>query len=163
MPTDTDTWISLLQLVVSIAGVVITIWLALIVQRSAARLTKLELARAIRDTWLHVDDVTLSDPDLVRLVEQFQPPRETADPAFPKKRLFLLVFLNPLQTTYQAAREGFFGPNGAKSIEAVKSQLAHVVKDDDAYWVTQNQGYDPDFMALCREVREQVKPHAAAA
>lgn len=157
MPADTGTWISLLQLVVSIAGVVITVWLALIVQRSAARLTQLEFARAVRDTWLHVDDVTLRDPDLIRLVDQFQPPRETTDPGFQKKRLFLLVFLNPLQTAYQAARQGFFGPNSAKSIESIKSQLAYVVKDDDAYWVTQNQGYDPDFMDLCREVRSEIK------
>src|SRR5688500_10571380 len=140
MPADTDTWISLVQLVVSIAGVVITVWLALIVQRSAARLTQLEFSRALFDTWLHVDDITLRDPDLIRLVDQFQPPRHTKDPAFQKKRLFRLVFLNPLQTGYQAARQGFFGPNRARSIETIKSQLAYVVKDDDAYWVTQNQG-----------------------
>ena len=161
MPADTATWISLLQLVAAIAGLFITVWLALIVQRSAARLTQLEFARAVRDTWLHVDDVTLRDPDLIRLVDQFQPPRETADPAFQKKRLFLLVFLNPLQTAYQAARQGFFGPNSAKSIESIKAQLAYVVKDDDAYWVTQNQGYDPDFMDLCRDVRNAIQRSAA--
>ncbi|MEA2677260.1 MAG: hypothetical protein QOJ81_1401, partial [Chloroflexota bacterium] len=79
MPADTGTWVSLLQLVVSIAGVLITVWLALIVQRSAARLTQLEFARALRDTWLHVDDVTLRDPELMRLLDQFLPPRETTD------------------------------------------------------------------------------------
>lgn len=161
MPSDTDTWISLLQLVVSIAGVVITVWLALIVQRSAARITQLEFARALSDSWIHVDDVTLSDPELVRLAEQFHAPRETADPAFQKKRLYLLVFLNPLQTSYQAARQGIFGKDSEKSIETIKEQLAYVVKDDDAYWVTQNQGYDPGFVALCREVREEIKPGAA--
>ena len=160
MPADSDTWISLIQLVVSISGLFVTVWLALIVQRSAARLTQLEFARALSDSWIHVDDVTLKDPDLVRLAELFHPPRETADPAFQKKRLYLLVFLNPLQTTYQAARLGLFGQNNAKSIEALKSQLAYVVKDDDAYWVTQNQGYDPDFVALCREVREGIKRSA---
>jgi hypothetical protein len=162
MPGNTDTWISLLQLIVSIASVAITIWLAVIVQRSARRLTELEFARAVRDTWLHVDDVTLRDPDLVRLAGQFWPPHETTDPAFQQKRLFLLVFLNPLQTTYQAARQGLFGRDGASSIEAIKSQLAYVVKDDDAYWVTQNQGYDPAFIALCREVRDEVERTAAA-
>ena len=162
MPADTDTWISLVQVVVSIAGLVITIWLALIVQRGAARLTELEFARAVRDTWLHVDDVTLRDPDLVRLANQFLPPHETTDPAFPQKRLWLLLQLNPLQTTYQAARQGLFGRDGASSIEAIKSQLAFVVKDDDAYWVTQNQGYDPAFMELCRAVRDEVKRGTAA-
>jgi hypothetical protein len=77
-------------------------------------------------------------------------------------RLFLLVYLNPLQTAYQAARQGYFGPNGAKSIESIKSQLAYVVKNDDAYWVTQNQGYDPDFMVLCRDVRNEIERSAAA-
>ena len=161
MPADTDTWISLLQLIVATAGIVVTIWLALIVQRSAARLTQLEFSRALSDSWIHVDDVTLSDPELVRLAEKFHAPHETADPAFQKKRLYLLVFLNPLQTAYQAARQGVFGRNSAKSIETIKAQLAYVVKDDDAYWVTQNQGYDPDFAALCREARELIKPTAA--
>lgn len=162
MPADTGTWISLLQLMVSIAGVVITIWLAVIVQRSAARLTELEFARAVRDTWLHVDDVTLRDPELIRLASQFLAPHETADPAFPRKRLWLLLQLNPMQTTYQAARQGVFGRDGKSAIEGIRSQLAFVVKDDDAYWVTQNQGYDPAFVALCREVREEVKSSAAA-
>ena len=161
MPADTDTWISLLQLGVSIAGIAVTIWLALIVQRSAARITQLEFARALSDSWIHVDDVTLSDPDLVRLAALFHPPHETADPAFQKKRLYLLVYLNPLQTAYQAARQGVFGQDGAKSIETIKAQLAHVVKDDDAYWVTQNQGYDPAFVTLCREVRDEIKRNAA--
>lgn len=160
MPADTGTWISLLQLVVSTAGVVVTIWLFVIVQRSASRLTELEFARAVRDSWNQVNDVTLRDPDLVRLASQFMVPRETADPAFHKKRLFLLVLLNPLQTTYQAARQGLFGRDGI-SLDSIKSQLMFVVKDDDAYWVTQNQGYDPAFMALCREVRNEIKPSAA--
>ena len=162
MPADFDTWISLLQLIVSIAGVVITIWLAVIVQRSAARLTELEFARAVRDTWLHVDDVTLRDPELVRIASQFLPPHETTDPAFQRKRLWLLLQLNPLQTTYQAARQGLFGRDGTDSIAAIRSQLAFIVNDDDAYWVTQNQGYDPAFVALCREVRDEVKRNAAA-
>jgi hypothetical protein len=157
VPADTDTWISLLQLFVSIAGVAITIWLFVIVQRSAARLTELEFARAVRDSWIHVNDVTLRDPELVRLATQFMIPRETADPEFQQKRLFLLVLLNPLQTTYQAARQGLYGQNG---IDSIKEQLRYVVKDDDAYWVTQNQGYDPAFMAVCREVRDELSRSA---
>src|SRR6188474_24617 len=119
MSADTDSWISLLQLIVSIAGVVITVWLAVIVQRSAARLTQLEFARAVRDTWIHVDEVTLGDPNLVKLASQFLVPHETADPGFQQKRLWLLLQLNPLQTTYQAARQGVFGRDGASSIEAI--------------------------------------------
>lgn len=162
MPIDTDTWISLLQLIVSIAGVVITIWLAIIVQQSAARLTELEFARAVRDSWIHINDVTLRDSDFVHLASQFMIPHETTDAGFPKKRLMLLLLLSPLQTTYQAARKGLFGRDGTNSIESLKSQLAFFVKDDDAYWVTQNQGFDPAFMALCREVRDEVKRSAAA-
>jgi hypothetical protein len=160
VPADTGTWISILQLVVSIASVLITIWLAVIVQRGAARLTELEFARAVRDTWIRVDEVTLRDPDLIRLASQFLPPHQSADPGFQQKRLWLLLQLNPLQTTYQAARQGLFGRDGADAIDSIRSQLKFVVKDDDAYWVTQNQGYDPAFTALCREVRDEVKPSA---
>src|SRR5262245_386565 len=114
MPADIDTWISVLQLIVSIAAVVITIWLALIVQRSAARLTELEFARAVRDSWITINDVTLRDSDLVHLASQYMIPRETTDPGFEKKRLLLLLLLSPLQTTYQAARKGLFGREGAE-------------------------------------------------
>jgi hypothetical protein len=162
VPADTDTWISVLQVAVSIAGLVITIWLAFIVQRGAARLTELEFARAIRDTWIHVDETTLKDPELLGLASQFLPPHQSTDPGFQRKRLWLLLQLNPLQTTLQAARQGLFGREGKETIASIRSQLAHVVKDDDAYWVTQNQGYDPVFMAICREVRAEVERSAAA-
>ena len=162
MPTDSDSWISLLQLVVSIAGLVITIWLTVIVQRGAARLTQLDVARAIRDSWIHINDVTLRDPDLVQFTSRFMIPYETTDADFQKKRLMLLLLLSPLQTTYQAARKGLFGQEGTESIESIKSQLAYFVKDDDVYWVTQNQGFDPAFMAICREVRNEVKPPISA-
>jgi hypothetical protein len=156
VPSEPDTWISVVQLAVSIVGVAITVWLALIVNRSAARITQLEFSRALRDSWIHVDDVTLRDPALIQLSEQLLPPHETADPGFAKKRLFLFVYLSPFNTSYQAARQGLFGSAGQQSIDDIKSQLAFVVRDDDAYWVTQNQGFDPDFKAMCREVRETV-------
>lgn len=160
VPSDTATWISLVQLVISIVGVIITVWLALIVQRGAARITQLEFARALQDSWIHVDDVTLRDPDLIRLAQQYWPPHKTSDPGFGQKRLYLFIYLSPLLTTYQAARQGLFGKASAESIETIKQQLAYVVRDDDAYWVTQNQGYDPDFRALCREVREKLETAA---
>jgi hypothetical protein len=96
--------------------------------------------------------VILRDPGLIHLANQFLPPHETSDSGFGQKRLFLLVYLSPLNTAYQAARQGLYG----KGASASRAQLAFVVRDDDAFWVTQNQGYDPDFMALCREVREEV-------
>jgi hypothetical protein len=156
LPSDAGTWINLIQLIVSIVGVTITVWIALIVQRSSSRITKLEFNRALRDSWIHVDEMTLRDPSLVSLMNEYLPPHESADPAFAQKRLFLFVFLSPLYTTYQAARQGLAGTGAADAIAAIRSQLAYVVRDDDAYWVTQNQGYDPDFMAICREVREEV-------
>jgi hypothetical protein len=73
----------------------------------------------------------------------------------------LLMLLSPLQTTYQAAHKGLFGQEGTKSIASIKGQLAYFVRDDDAYWVTQNGGFAPNFVALCRAVREEIKPSAA--
>ena len=154
MPIDAATWIALVQLAVSVVGISITVWLALIVQRSTTRLARLEFNRAVRDSWMHVDEMTLRDPGLLKFMNDHMAPHESADPAFGQKRLFLLVYLNPLYTTYQAARQGLSSASAAETVASIKSQLAYVVRDDDAYWVTQNQGYDPDFATLCREVRE---------
>jgi hypothetical protein len=157
VPTDAGTWINVVQLVVSIAGVVITVWLALIVNRSAARITQLEFARALRDSWIHVDDVTLRDPALIALAQHFQPPHESTDPEFEKKRLFLFNYLNALITTYQGARQGLFGKHGSEeAIADIRSLLTHVVRDDDAFWVTQNHWFDADFKSLCREARDSL-------
>lgn len=125
MPTDTDTWISLLQLIVSIAGVVITIWLAVIVQRSAARLTELEFARAVRDTWLRVDDVTLRDPELIRLASQFLPPHETTDPAFQRKRLWVAAAVEPASDHLSGGAPGAVRPrrDGVDCIDQVAAQV----------------------------------------
>jgi hypothetical protein len=156
MPSDPTTLLNTLQLAASIAGVVVTIWLAVIVQRSAAKLTRLEFTRALRESWIHVNDVTLRDPSLINLANQYLPRRETTDPAFGQKRLFLLVYLNPINTAYQAALQGIYGAGTKEAIDAVKDQLGRVVADDDAYWVTQSHNYDPEFAALCREIRMQV-------
>ena len=156
MPVDAATWIALVQLAVSVVGISITVWLALIVKRSTTKIAQLEFNRALRDSWMHVDQMTLQDPNLVGLMDQYLPPHKTADPGFGRKRLFLLVFLNPMYTTYQAAQQGLSSGSAAETIATIKSQLAYVVRDEDAYWVTQNQGYDPDFAALCREVRESL-------
>jgi len=157
VPSETDTWISFLQLGVSIVGVAITVWLALIVNRSAERITHLQVTSAVRDSWIHVDDVALRDPALVELFKHFHPPHETTDPGFEQKRLFLFVYLNPLNTTYQAARQGLYGKAGSQAaLEDLRKLLAYVVRDDDAYWVTQNHLFDIDFKALCREVRESL-------
>ena len=153
MPIDATTWIALVQLAVSVVGISITVWLALIVQRSTTRLARLEFNRAVRDSWMHVDEMTLHDPALLKYMNEHMPPHESTDPAFGQKRLFLLVYLNPLYTSYQAARQGLSSASAAETIASIKGQLAYVVRDDDAYWVTQNQGYDSDFAAVCREVR----------
>ncbi|MEO6349223.1 MAG: hypothetical protein ABIP53_01085 [Candidatus Limnocylindrales bacterium] len=150
-------------MVVSIAGVVVTLWLALVVQRSAAKLTRLEFTRALRETWMHADDVTLRDPSLISLANQFHPHHETADPAFEQKRLYLFVYLNPINTAYQAALQGVYGTNVQEAIDAIKDQLKPVVADDDAFWVTQNHGYDPEFAALCRAVRQSLTGSSVAA
>lgn len=156
MPSEADTWISVLQLGVSIVGVAITVWLALIVNRSASRIAQLEFARAVSDSWIHVDDVTLRDPALIKLSQHFQPPHDSTDPEFEQKRLFVFFYLNPLNVTYQAARQGLFGKAGSQTVADVRNLLSYVIRDDDAYWITQHHVFDPDFKALCREVRESL-------
>jgi hypothetical protein len=157
VPNNPDTWISVLQVGVSIVGVAITVWLALIVNRSAAKITEVEISRALRDSWIHVDDVTLRDPALIKLAQHFQPPHESTDPQFEQKRLFLFVYLNPLNTTYQAARQGLFGKAGSQAaIADIKNLLAYVVRDDDAFWVIQNHWFDAGFKGLCNEMRESL-------
>jgi len=162
---DAATLINLGQLIISIVGITITAWLALIVQRSATRISQLEFNRALRDSWNHVDEMVLQKPELLELMDQYLEPHETADPNFAQKRSFLFVYLNPIYTTYQAARQGMSSGGSAETIATVKAQLARVVRDEDAYWLTQNQGYDSDFMAICREVHDSlpamVKPSIA--
>ncbi len=114
MPVDAATWIALVQLAVSVVGISITVWLALIVKRSTTRIAQLEFNRALRDSWMHVDQMTLQDPNLVGLMDQYLPPHKTADPGFGRKRLFLLVFLNPMYTTYQAAQQGLSSGSAAE-------------------------------------------------
>jgi hypothetical protein len=156
VPIDAATWIALVQLFISLIGIGITVWLALIVQRSTTRIAQLEFNRALRDSWMHVDEMTVQDPALLQFMNRFQPPHGSADPDFEKKRHFLFIYLNPLYTSYQAARQGLSSGARDQTIATIKSQLTYVVADDDAYWVTQNQGYDPDFAAFCREVRAEL-------
>ncbi|MBM4407473.1 MAG: hypothetical protein FJ038_02455 [Chloroflexi bacterium] len=153
---DAATWISLGQLTISIVGIAITAWLAVIVQRSATRIAQLEFNRALRDSWMHVDEMVLQKPEFLELVDRYLEPRETADPTFAQKRHFLFVFLSPLYTTYQAARQGLASGGSAETIATVKAQLARVLLDEDAFWLTQNQGYDSDFMTLCRDVHDSL-------
>ncbi|MEP7157938.1 MAG: hypothetical protein ABI797_00785 [Chloroflexota bacterium] len=161
MPSDPQAWLDTAQLAVSVAGLLVTAWIALIVQRGSSRLSRLEFTRAVRDSWIHIDDLTLRDERLLRLANGFMPHREGASESFGEKRIFLLAYLSPLITEYEAARQGMYGTASREAIEAIKAQVALIVADDDGYWVTQNHGLDPEFMALCRELREATARAAA--
>lgn len=162
MPNDVATWINVIQALASVAGLIVTIWIARFVQRSSSKFSQLEFSRALRESWIHIDVLTLQNASVLRLANQYLPRREGADASFGQKRVFLLSYLSPINTAYQAARQGMYGPGTAEAVEAIKVQLVPVVSDDDGFWVTQNHGHDPDFMALCREVRESLSRPPAA-
>lgn len=145
------------ELFVQILQLLATVAIAVVVHQSAGSVARIEILRSLRETWINIDSFALSDARTLNIADSLLPPRPPDPPdrsgdSSARKRLFLLAYLNPIATWFDAVEEGIYGAKKEQNMAVVRGLLGVVLRDEDAYWVTQNHWYGDSFEKLCREI-----------
>jgi hypothetical protein len=72
-----------------------------------------------------------------------------------RKRWCAFVWLQSLQLTYHGMKASMVEPKFAE--QTLIQQLELILNDDDVYWLVCNRGFDPEFAAYCKGIREQLE------
>jgi hypothetical protein len=115
----------------------------------------LESLRAVRDSWMQLDTLALTDDKTLRIADHLFNPNAKPDIEQARKRWILLAALNPVVSDFMAARAGVT-PSAADTIAGCRAMLGALLQDDDAYALTQGGSYTGPFQQLCGEVRAEL-------
>jgi hypothetical protein len=140
----------------TLAQMFLTGVLAWTVYRSTSRIARLDFSRSLRETWIGIDNLALSDTEILLAADSLLTQRKGRDrTTFARKRWFILAYLNPIATAFQGVKEGIYaGRQKDEMLAGVRSQLVVLLADEDAYWVTQNHGHEDSFQRFCTEIRQ---------
>jgi hypothetical protein len=149
--------------VAAVVQIAVTGLLALVVHMSTSKIARLEFGRSLREAWVTVDELALSDASTLKVAETLlEPNPHSTTEDFARKRWFLLAYLNPINTRWQAAQAGIFGRHKGGELQNVRNQLRALLDDEEAYWVTQHHGHEVEFRQLCTEIRDELRAERAA-
>jgi hypothetical protein len=106
----------------------------------------------MREAWIAVDELALANEATLQAADTLLEPKPRESLEFARKRWFILAYLNPITTAWQGAHDGIFGSRKDDHLAGIRTQLEALLKDEDAYWVTQNHGHEKAFRKLCTEI-----------
>lgn len=137
------------QILVASSSLVLSMVVFYHTRKSAA----LESLRAVRDSWMQLDVMALADDRNLKLADRLFNPDAVADIEQARKRWILLTALNPVVSDFMAARIGVT-PSATDTIAGCRALLASLLRDEEAFALTQSGGYTGPFQQLCREVHD---------
>ncbi len=145
------------QVVVSLASVASSIVLSVVAVVAGRRLARYEQHRVMRQGWVELDALALSDPNLLVIAESVMNPGGTGSVESLQKKWFAYIALNNLATDYAFARHGHAADPGYV-LALTEYHLSRLMLDDDVFALTQD-GYEAEFAKLCRDIRALVAGH----
>lgn len=148
----TPDWISAIA---SVATLVITIIISIILQRAANRINQAGHDRSIREWWNTLNETALSSDEMLLVADELMNPSAAEQSIKQKRRRwFAFLVLNALSSMFTGAQDGLTRST-ADTVGIVKDHLRILLDSDDIYQQSQ-QAYEAEFMALCREVHDEL-------
>lgn len=125
------------------------------VYSGSKRVAQVEHDRSIREWWNTLDQIALSSDQMLVLADEMMY-TSSVDESLEKRRRrwFAFVILNALSSSYLGAKLGLTR-SSVETVEIVRHHLRKLLVQDDIFKLSQ-EGYEPDFATLCREVRKEV-------
>jgi hypothetical protein len=145
---------SLAQVILAFSSLVVTAVLTILVYRGSRQIAYIEYWRAVRDAWMQIDEIALSDDDNLRVADSLFHPdlaNQTSDDR--RKRWLGLMVLNNFLSQYFGPSESLPDPELLRG--ATLSQMEPLIRDDVFYGLTQSGLYDPEFEEVCRRLRQE--------
>jgi hypothetical protein len=118
-------------------------------------MTRLEHDRSIREWWNTLDQVALSSDEMLVIADELMDPESRDQPLKEKRRKwFTYLVLNTLASSFVVAQLGVTRSYD-DTVGGVRHHLRRLLVDPDTFRLSQS-GYETDFSALCREVRQEL-------
>jgi hypothetical protein len=144
------------QSLLAVAALLSSVAVALYVWYGQAEMTKRQIEKSTRDSWIAVDLAALANDGTLIAADNLMDPKNAQDPIEKRrKRWFGYAIMNIIIERYDAAQQGLIGPK-EDAINSCKELLSVLVADDDIYEITQGHGYETRIKALSREIRAEV-------
>jgi small basic protein len=140
----------------SIATLIVSIVISIILHRATTRFARAEHERSIREWWNTLNETALSSDKMLLVADELMNPLATTQSLEEKRRRwFAFLVLNALSSSFLGAKDGL-SRSRDDTISIVKHHLRILLASDDIY-VQSQQGYEAKFAALCREIREELE------
>jgi hypothetical protein len=152
-PDEVTALAALAQVVLALAALVGSVAVSVFVWYGTRRIARLDYERSVREAWIAIDTAALASDETLAIADALENPNSESTPEVRRKRWFAYTYLNAVVSTYFGARHGLSRSPEAR-VEACRQMLRPLVLDDVVFEITQGHGYEPEFSALCREVRE---------
>ena len=143
------------QLIVALSALVVSAGVSVIAYRGTKRIAEIQYWRGVRDSWMDIDKIALSNDEMLKMVDSlFHPDLAGQLIEDIRKRWFGYMAFNAFVSQY-------FGAGPVEDVDEsgrrarVAAQLKPLMKDDVLYNLAQTGVYGPQFENLCRKLREQ--------
>jgi len=143
------------QAILALVTLIGSIAVSLFIWYGTRRIAQLDYERSLREAWMAVDAVALSSDEMLVMADTLMDPKNAASHIEARRRRwFAYTLMNAIVSTYFGAKHGFT-QSRKDSLEACRQLLRPLMNHDEIFEITQGHGYEPEFSALCREVREE--------
>ena len=160
-PDEVNSLTAIAQAVLSLAALIASIAVSVFVYYGTKRMTRIEFDRSIREWWNALDQLALSNDELLVVADKLFYPTATNETIDQKRRKwFTFVILNALASSHTGYKQGLTG-SSADTLNIVKHHLRNLMKSEDVFLQSQS-GYELSFMKLCKEIREELRNEAPA-
>ena len=140
----------------SVATLVVSIIISIILHRATTRFARAEHERSIREWWNTLNETALSSDEMLVVADALMNPSAATHSVEEKRRRwFAFLVLNALASSFLGVTDGL-SRSRDETTSIVTHHLRILLAADDIYAQSQ-QGYEAKFAALCREVREELE------
>ena len=155
--TQIQAWTSIVQAIATVVIGAAAAGISVLSYRESNRSTNRNFDRELRNAWMLVDQVALSDGSLVRVAESVMYPTASGESSIEKlrKKWFSYLMLNPLSVTYSGIQEGILDEENKQGFEY---ELTSMLRDPEVYALTQTGQYG-EFGEECRRLKGAQQTH----
>lgn len=140
--------------ILDVSILVATVVVALAVFRGTKALAKMQLQHDQRIAWMELDFHALENDAVLEVIDKLLHPDDLdATLARRRKRWACYLLRNPLESMYLGAKAGLADCE-ATSLASVRASLGALVRDDVFMEMIDTYTADPDFVALCHDLRK---------
>ncbi|MFJ9775707.1 hypothetical protein ACIRVF_31430 [Kitasatospora sp. NPDC101157] len=143
----------IVQAIASVAGVAATVFIAWTVRRGTKRLARIEHDRAIKNAWIAIDTIALSDDRNLEAADLLINPDTEGDSLEERRRRWLcFMFMNPMGATFRGFDGGLFDSSAAAPYE---NELYPLASNEVFFAMVKKYAFEPGFVELCERLRRR--------